>query len=225
MVELGQVEQNAYAAYSKHKDQEYSFFCWTRHVALHLLHTWVTVTLEHPWDVKAVQEVLAGQEANFQRVPEHHLDDVETGDALLPPYFCTFVCWDSPPGSVWDLLDIHIMVILAFRVHQDAIDVAGMKFANMMVVVAAVVAVPMVVHVGMEQRIASITCFGRLVDRIGDEAKAGRAHQDDLEHPIADVRDGERLVVTRLVTAGLHSVTDEHDLFVFIHLLANYPNY
>jgi len=87
VIELSQVEQNANAAYCKHKDQEDSFFCWTRHVTLHLLHTWVAVTLKHPRHIEAIQEVLAGQEANLQRVAEDNLDDVETGDAFLPSHF------------------------------------------------------------------------------------------------------------------------------------------
>lgn len=86
MIELSQVEQHAYAADGEHKDKKDSFFCRTRHVTLHLLHARVAVTLKHSWHVEAIQEVLAGQEADLQRVAEHNLDDVETGDALLPSH-------------------------------------------------------------------------------------------------------------------------------------------
>lgn len=131
------------------------------------------------------------------------------------------------PGSVRDLLDLQAVMILltAVRVHQDAVDVARVKLASMMVMMATVVTVTMVVHVRMQERVASVTCFSRLVNRICDEAQAGRAHQDDLKDPVADVRDGEGLVITSLVAAGLHGVTNEHDLLIFIYLLPHYAYY
>lgn len=63
------------------------------------------------------------------------------------------------------------------------------------------------------------------MNRIRDEAQAGRAHQDDLKDPVADVRDWEGLVITSLVAARLHGVTDEHDLLILIHLLSHYAYY
>lgn len=118
-----------------------------------------------------------------------------------------------------------MILLTAVRVHQDAIDVAGVKLASMMVMMATVVTVTMVIHVRMKERVASVTCFGRLVNRICDEAQARCAHQDDLKDPVADVRDGEGLVITSLVAAGLHGVTDEHGLLILIHLLAHYAYY
>lgn len=118
------------------------------------------------------------------------------------------------------------MILLAtVRVHQDAIDVACMKLASMMVVMAPVVTMTVVIHVRVQEGIASVTCFGRLVNRVGDEAQTRRAHQDDLEDPVADVRDGKGLVITSLVAAGLHCVTDEHDLLILIHFLTHYAYY
>lgn len=128
------------------------------------------------------------------------------------------------PRSIGDLLDLHVVILLAaFGMHQDAVDVAGVKLAGVVVVMAAVVAV--VIHVRVQQGVASVARLGGLVNRVRDEAQTGRAHQDDLEDPVADVRDGEGLVVTRLVAARLHGVTDEHDLLVFVHLLAHYSHY
>lgn len=227
MVELSQVEQHTYAAYCKHKDQKHGLFCGTRHVTFHLLHTRVAITLKHPWHVEAVQEVLAGQEADLQRVAEHHLDDIESGDAFLPSHFGTLVCLRESPGSVGDLLDLQAVVILltAVGVHQDAVDVARVKLASVMVMMATVVTMTVVIHVRMQEGVASVTCFRRLVNRIRDEAQARRAHQDDLKDPVADVRDGEGLVITSLVAAGLHGVTNEHDLLILIHLLPHYAYY
>lgn len=227
MVELSQVEQHTYATYCKHKDQEHCLFCGTRHITLHLLHTWVAITLKHPWHIEAIQKVLACQEANLQRIAEDHLNNIETGDAFLPSHFSTLVCLRDSSRSIRDLFDLQTVMILlaAVRVHQDAIDVACMKLASMMVMMATVVTMTMVIHVRVQEGIASVTCFGRLVNRISDEAQTWRAHQDDLKDPVADVRDGEGLVITSLVAARLHCVTDEHDLLILIHLLTHYAYY
>lgn len=59
------------------------------------------------------------------------------------------------------------------------------------------------------------------MNRIGDEAEARGAHQDNLEDPVSDVGDGEGFVVAGLVTAGLEGVADKHGLLVFINGLSN----
>jgi len=227
VVELSQVEQHTNAAHCKHKDQKHGLFRGTRHVTLHLLHAWVAITLKHPWHIETVEEVLASQEADLQCVAEHHLDDIEPGDAFIPLHSRILVCVRGSPGSVGDLLELQAVVILltAVGVQQDAVDVARVKLARVMVMMAAVVTVTGVIHVRVQESVASITRFRRLVNRIRDEAQARRAHQDDLKDPIADVRDGEGLVVTSLVAAGLHGVTDEHDLLILVHLLPNYAYY
>lgn len=51
---------------------------------------------------------------------------------------------------------------------------------------------------------------------IGDEAQAGRANKDDLEHPVSDVGDREGLVVAGLVAPRLEGVADKHGLLIFI---------
>lgn len=115
-----------------------------------------------------------------------------------------------------------MILLAAVRVHQDAVDVARVELASMMVVMATVVTVTMVIHVRMHKREAPVSCFCRLMNRICDKAQTRRAHQDDLKDPVADVRDGEGLIITGLVAARLHGVTDEHDLLILVHLLAHY---
>lgn len=111
MVELGQVEHHADAAHRKHEHQENRFFCGTGHVALHLLQTWVAVTLENPRHTKAVKEVLACQEANLQCVSEHHLNDVKAGDPFLPANLGALPVGEAPRG-VGDLL--HLQAVWFF---------------------------------------------------------------------------------------------------------------
>lgn len=41
------------------------------------------------------------------------------------------------------------------------------------------------------------------MDRVGDKAEAGCAHQYDLEDPVADVGNGEGFVIASLVAARL----------------------
>lgn len=114
VVELSQVEQHTYAAHCKHEDQEHCLFRGPRHVALHLLHAWVAIALEHPRHVEAVQEVLASQEADLQSVAEDHLDDIEAGDAFLSPHLGTFVSGREATRPVGDLLYLQaVMVLLA----------------------------------------------------------------------------------------------------------------
>lgn len=114
MVELSQVEQHTYAAHCEHEDQEHGLFRGPRNVALYLLYTRVAVALKHPWHVEAVQEVLAGQEADLQGIAEDHLDDIEAGDALLSPHLGALVSgWEST-RPVGDLLYLQaVMVLLA----------------------------------------------------------------------------------------------------------------
>lgn len=123
VVELSQVEQHTYATDREHKDQKHSLFCGTRHVTLDFLHTGIAIALKHPWNVEPIQEVLACQEAYLQRITEHHLDDVETGNTFLPPNFGTLVCWRKSPRSIGDFLDLQAVVVFftAVRVHQNAI--------------------------------------------------------------------------------------------------------
>lgn len=227
MVELSQVEQHTYAADREHKDQKHSLLCGPRHVTLDFLHAGIAIALKHPWNVEAIQEVLACQEAYLQRITEHHLDDVEAGNTFLPPNLGALVCWRQSPGSIGDLLDLQAVVVFftALRMHQDTVDVTRVDFARVMVVMATVVTMTMVIHVRMQEGVASVARFGRLVHGIGDEAQAGRAHQDDLKDPVADVWDGEGLVVAGLVAAGLHGIADEHDLLVLVHLLTHYADY
>lgn len=119
-----------------------------------------------------------------------------------------------------------MILFTAVGVHQDAIYVSRMKLASVMIMMTTtVVPVTVVIHVRMQEGVASVTCFSRLMNGIGDEAKARRAHQDDLKDPVADVRDREGLVIARLVAARLHGVADEHNLLILIHLLAHYAYY
>lgn len=119
-----------------------------------------------------------------------------------------------------------MVLLTAVRVHQDAIDVARVKLAGVMVMMATMMTtMAMVIHVRMQEGVASVACFSRLMNRICDEAQAGCAHQDDLKDPVTDVRDWEGLVITGLVAARLHGVTDEHDLLILIYLLSHYAYY
>lgn len=87
VIEFGQVQHHAKAAHGEHEDQEHGLLRGSGHVALDVFDARVAVALVHGRDVEPVQEILAHQKANLQRVPEHHLDDVKSGDALLPPHF------------------------------------------------------------------------------------------------------------------------------------------
>ncbi|KAJ0062324.1 hypothetical protein NL108_007539, partial [Boleophthalmus pectinirostris] len=53
----------------------------------------------------------------------------------------------------------------------------------------------------------------------------GRGHKDDLQHPEADVGDGEGLVITDVLTARLLRVTGKVRLLIAPHLLCCCPQH
>lgn len=218
MVELGQVEHYADAAHRKHEHQENRFFRGAGHVALHLLQTWVAVALENPRHTKAVKEVLARQEANLQCISKHHLNDVKTGDPFLPANLGALPMGEAPRG-VGDLL--HLQAVGFFlssstitaMLNKNSIDVAEFSSPIPSPVVP--------LHYGIEKGVAPVFLFGRLVDRVSDKAEAGSTHKYDLKDPVADVGNGEGLVVAGLVAARLQGVADEHGLLILIDCLPN----
>jgi len=94
MIEFRQVQRHAEPADREHEDQEHSLLRGSGHVALDVFNAGVAVTFVHRRDVESIQEVLTHQKSDFQRVSEHHLDDVKPGDALLSPHFglCSSHC-------------------------------------------------------------------------------------------------------------------------------------
>lgn len=218
VVELGQIEHHADAAHGEHEHQENRFFRGPGHVALHLLETWVAVALENPRHAEAVKEVLACQEANLQRVSEHHLYDVEAGDPFLPPNLGALSMGEAPRG-VGDLLHFQ-----AVRLLLPSSAIAAVLNENSVYVAELPRPVPSPVvsfHYRIEKRVAPVFLLGRLVDRVSDEAEAGGAHQYYLEDPVADMRNREGFIIAGLVAAGLQSVADEHGLLVLVHGLTN----
>lgn len=94
VIEFSQVQHHAEPADGEHEHQEHRLLRGSGDVALDIFYAGVAITFVHGRDVESIQEVLTHQKAYFQRVSEHHLDDVKPGDALLSPHFglCSSHC-------------------------------------------------------------------------------------------------------------------------------------
>lgn len=101
VIEFRQVQHHTKPTDREHEDQEHCLLRGSGDVALDVFYAGVAVTFVHRRNVESIQEILAHQKAYFQRVSEHHLDDVKPGDALLSPHFG--LC--SSHGRIRDLFD------------------------------------------------------------------------------------------------------------------------
>lgn len=87
VVELCQIQHHTDATDCKHEDQKHCLLCRPGNITLHIFYAGVSITLVHRRDIESIQEVLTHQKPYLQRISEHHLDDVEPGNALLPSHF------------------------------------------------------------------------------------------------------------------------------------------
>lgn len=225
VVELGQVEDDAKAAHREHEDEEHGLLRGPGHVTLHLLDARVAIALVHRGHVESVQEVLAHQKADFQSVSEHDLNDVEPRDALLASHFRL----DGLRARAEQLFGLQavglgllggVVRVGEYSVHDGVLDLLVLELLSFQRVLL------FVVHRQVDGGggVAPLLGLRRLMDRVRDETQTGRAHHYDLKYPISDVRYGESLVVTRLVTARLQGVAHEHGLLVVVHRLTHYSH-
>lgn len=183
MIEFRQVQHHAEPADREHEHQEHRLLRGSGHVALDVFDAGVAVTFVHRRHVESIQEILTHQKAYFQRVSEHHLDDVKPGDALLAPHFG--LC--SSHSRIGDLFDFQAVRLGLFggvlRVLKYSVN-NGVLYLFALVPLQRIL---ILVERQIDRRVAPLLLLGRLVHRVRDETKTRRAHHDDLKNPISNV--------------------------------------
>lgn len=84
--------------------------------------------------------------------------------------------------------------VLQHSIHSRVLD---------LLVVVSLGGVLLFVKGELQRGVVPVLLLGRLMHRVGDEAEAGAAHHDDLEHPVPDVGYGESFVIAGLIAAWL----------------------
>ena len=215
---LPHVEPQAEDRHPVHDTQEDGLLCGPRHEAVDAVRAGLSRAHEHRRHGKTVQGVLARQEAHLQQRAGQQLQHVDAHQPVLPDSLPAVVSGLGLPLGrglaaalhLGHLVDHGVLLLVVLRLLDPPVLPPAAEEHLPRLPVGQAAAPP-----GLP-----LLLPGNLVDGITEVHERGRGHQDDLEDPEANVREGRKGVVADILTTRLARVADEFALLIVVDGLA-----